>query len=110
MSGAQLGSGAMANPDAYANMAAMGAPVAPQPTSAMFGVPPYNPSPPAPSGGLGGLGGFDLKSPLAQFAMNQALQRLQPRQGALIPPLQHISGLSIPQTTVRNPYGYKLGG
>lgn len=105
MSGAALGSGAAANADAYANMAALGTPQAPMPNSEMFGVPPYNPS--APS--IGGSG-FDLKSPLAGFAMNMATrQLLGPRQG-MVPAPQHLMGLQIPQVQVRNPYGYRLGG
>lgn len=105
MSGAQLGSGAAANADAYANMAALGTPQAPMPNSSMFGVPPYNPTAPSAAGG----GGFDLKSPLAGFALNMAQQQLLgPRKG-MVPTPQHYMGLQIPQAAVRNPYGYKLG-
>lgn len=98
----QMGSGALANSNAYQNMALHGTP---QPSSDMFGVPP---------GGGGGLvpresqhpkPTIDLKNPLAQMAMGMAMNSLQPRSGSGMQAPQHNMGLHPLGTPVRNPYG-----
>ena len=106
MSGSQLGAGAAANPNAYGNMAAMGTPVPPD-MSTQMGVPPYNPGA-RPSPDPLSRPGFDLKSPLAGFAMQLAMQHLAPKGGQQMQLPRHMMGLQ-PGGQIRNPYGPRGG-
>ncbi len=67
------------------------------------------------AGGLGGLGGFDLKGPLAQFAMSMLQRSLQPQQQMPPPQImgyrpQQPMGMLAPNIPQINPLGRMIHG
>ncbi len=48
---------------------------------------------------------MDIKSPLAQFAMNMALQNIAPKNGVPMGAPQHVMGMQHPMNPPKAPYG-----